>query len=113
MMAEFLTVEEIARLFHIHEMTVRRHIQRGKLKAVKVGGRIRVRREEVERFMQPVPTRLTITIPPPELPSRAEIARRRALFDEAMRLRQIVGPIGMTSDELVRRGRLEEEPPDA
>lgn len=52
-MDEMLTVEEIARTCRLHEMTIRRHIAEGKLKAVRVGKRVRVRKEDLEAYMTP------------------------------------------------------------
>ncbi len=45
-MDALMTVEEVAQLFRLNELTIRRYIKAGKLKAIKVGGRIRVRRED-------------------------------------------------------------------
>lgn len=55
-MVDLLTIEETARMLHVHQTTVRRHISQGRLRAVKVGKRVRVRREELERFIEPVPS---------------------------------------------------------
>lgn len=52
-MAELLTVEDIARMCQVHEMTVRRHISEGRLKAVRVGKGVRVRKEDLEAYLQP------------------------------------------------------------
>lgn len=109
-MVELLSVEEVAKLFHLHEMTVRRYIKHGDLKAVRVGGRIRVRREEVDHFMRPLKQENYVSIAEP--PSSEEIARRRELFDQVMRLRQKIGPIGITAGELVRQARSEEQTAD-
>ena len=108
-MAELLSIRQVAEMFHLHEMTVRRHIKQGKLRAVKVGGSIRVRKGEVERFMEPVSAPVETIIPSPKRASPEEIARRRALFAEVMRLREKIGPIGITTDELIRQARAEEE----
>ncbi len=61
------------------------------------------------RFMRPVVAAAKTLIPPVAPPSEEEIARRRAVFTEAMRLREQIGPIRITADELVRQGRAEEE----
>ncbi len=52
-MNEMLTVEEIARTCRLHEMTIRRHIAEGKLKAVRVGKGVRVRQEDFEAYITP------------------------------------------------------------
>ncbi len=50
-MAELLTVREIAGMCRLHEMTVRRHIREGRLKAVRVGKGIRVRSGDLEAYL--------------------------------------------------------------
>jgi excisionase family DNA binding protein len=50
-MSELLTVKEIARMCRVHELTIRRHIAQGKLKAVRVGKSIRIRQEDVEAYL--------------------------------------------------------------
>ncbi len=50
-MEELLTVSEIARACRVHEMTIRRHINAGELKALRVGRTIRVRREDLDDFL--------------------------------------------------------------
>jgi excisionase family DNA binding protein len=51
-MPEFLSVEEIARMLGLHEMTVRRHINQGRLKAIRVGRKVRIRKEDLEEFLR-------------------------------------------------------------
>ncbi len=54
-MHELLTVEEIARICHVHEVTVRRHIASGKLPSVRVGRGVRVRQEDLSAYIAPGP----------------------------------------------------------
>jgi excisionase family DNA binding protein len=51
---ELLTVRQVAEILQINPMTVRRYIEAGKLAAVRVGRRVRVRREALEDLMEPV-----------------------------------------------------------
>lgn len=51
MTPEILTVDELARLLHLHVMTVYRLVKQGKLPGFKVGGRWRFRRDAVEDWM--------------------------------------------------------------
>jgi len=44
---EFLTVQEIASLLRIHEMTVWRALKSGKLKGIKVSKKWRISKEEI------------------------------------------------------------------
>ena len=48
---EVLTVEEVAKLLHLHVMTVYRLAKEGKLPGFKVGGRWRFQREVLEQWM--------------------------------------------------------------
>lgn len=50
-MSELLTVQEVAELTKLHEMTIRRYIRDGKLEAIRIGRRIRVPRQAVEKLM--------------------------------------------------------------
>ena len=108
-MSELLTVDETAARLRVHPITVRRHIKQGKLRAVRAGGRIRVRQEDLERFLQPVGPRLRITLPPQEPITEEELARRADLYEATMRLRAEVGPLGITTAELIQQARAEEE----
>jgi excisionase family DNA binding protein len=49
---EFLTVAEVAELLKLNQQTVRNWIDRGELAAIRVGRRVRIRREELERLLQ-------------------------------------------------------------
>jgi excisionase family DNA binding protein len=48
---EAVTIPELANALNVHEWTVRRYIRDGRLEAVKVGGRRRVARKALERFL--------------------------------------------------------------
>jgi excisionase family DNA binding protein len=50
---ELLTVKETADLLRVSTVTVRRYIASGKLAAVRVGRNIRIRRDDVERVIEP------------------------------------------------------------
>ncbi len=45
------TKKEIAELLQVHEITVHRYIQTGKLVAVKPAGIVRVRQSDLDRFI--------------------------------------------------------------
>jgi excisionase family DNA binding protein len=49
---EFLTTEEIAAKLKVHVQTVRRYIREDKLKAIRLEGAYRLRREDLERFLE-------------------------------------------------------------
>ncbi|MCC6629350.1 MAG: helix-turn-helix domain-containing protein [Chloroflexi bacterium] len=53
-MMELLTVDEAARLLKVTPTTIRRHINAGRLPAVRVGRSVRIRQEAVEGFLTPV-----------------------------------------------------------
>ncbi len=49
---EFMTVAEVAELLKLNEMTIRNYVSAGKLAAVRIGDRrVRLRREDVDRFI--------------------------------------------------------------
>src|SRR3972149_6510333 len=52
-MSQLLTVRDVARLCRLHEMTVRRHISEGKIKAVRVGKGVRVTEEDLQEYIRP------------------------------------------------------------
>lgn len=52
-MTQFLTVRQVAEITQLHEMTIRRYIQAGKLEAVRVGRRIRVPSEALAQIFLP------------------------------------------------------------
>jgi excisionase family DNA binding protein len=49
---DLLTVKQVAIILKIHHLTVRRYINEGKLKAVKIGGNVRVSQEELKSFSE-------------------------------------------------------------
>lgn len=51
---DLLTVKESAEILRVSPLTVRRYIAARRLSVVRVGRRLRVPREAVERFIQPV-----------------------------------------------------------
>lgn len=49
----FYTTEEVARLLNVNPESVRRYVRRGKLRAVKLGGRvIRIEKADLDRFIE-------------------------------------------------------------
>lgn len=51
MIVELLTVEQLAQMLDMHPRTIRRYIRENQLKASKVGGEWRIRREDAEMFI--------------------------------------------------------------
>lgn len=51
-MDELYTISQAALTLKVHQLTIRRYIKEGKLKAVKVGGNVRVPLNELRSFMQ-------------------------------------------------------------
>jgi len=51
---EFLTPEQVADALQVTRRTVYTWIETGALKAVKAGARIRIRREDLDAFLEPV-----------------------------------------------------------
>jgi excisionase family DNA binding protein len=50
-MSDLLTVDQLAQILEMHPRTIRRYIREDKLKAVKVGGEWRIRKEDAEVFI--------------------------------------------------------------
>ena len=46
----FLSVRQVAFILKIHHLTVRRYIKEGKLKAVKVGGNVRIKESQLSEI---------------------------------------------------------------
>jgi excisionase family DNA binding protein len=53
-MAELLSIQEVAQITGLHEITIRRYIRAGELEAVRIGRRIRIRREALDRLLKPM-----------------------------------------------------------
>jgi excisionase family DNA binding protein len=49
---KMLTIEDVARELHISIMSVRRYIESGQIKAVKIGKVWRISQEELNRIME-------------------------------------------------------------
>ncbi|MEX0781020.1 MAG: helix-turn-helix domain-containing protein [Dehalococcoidia bacterium] len=52
-MDELLTVEEVARYCRVHKATIRRHIASGRLRSVRIGRAVRVRKDDLEAYVDP------------------------------------------------------------
>lgn len=59
-MAELLSIQEVAQITGLHKMTIRRYIRSGQLEAVRIGRRIRIRREALEKLLTPVQSDATL-----------------------------------------------------
>lgn len=51
-MEEFYTISQTAIALKVHQLTVRRYLKEGKLKAYRVGGNIRISVNDLRAFMQ-------------------------------------------------------------
>jgi excisionase family DNA binding protein len=51
-MNELLTVHDVAAMCKLHEVTVRRHIASGQLRSVRVGKGVRVRRDDLNAYIE-------------------------------------------------------------
>ncbi len=50
-MEELLTIEEVARILRISVQTVRRMIDEGELRAIKIRGQWRIKREDLQNYI--------------------------------------------------------------
>jgi excisionase family DNA binding protein len=109
----FLTVREVASRLRLHEMTVRRHIREGRMRAVRVGRRIRIPEDELGDFVRPeegpgetTPQQLRDQFLSP--PAPRELERRHRVGEEMRLVRQAPGP-GAHSAVLLRVARRSRE----
>ena len=51
-MDNFYNVNQSAFIMKVHPLTVRRYIREGRLKAVKLGGNVRIRERDLQSFMR-------------------------------------------------------------
>jgi len=107
-MPEYLTVREVAAIYRVNEITVRRHIRSGKLRAVKIGGRVRVRREDTEGLEQPIQVN-TQEVAAGPAPTAAEIAHRKLIIARMDDVRSTMEPLDVSTVELLRLARQENE----
>lgn len=49
-MENLLSVRQIAFILKVHPLTIRRYIKEGKLKAVRVGGNVRIKETDLQSF---------------------------------------------------------------
>jgi excisionase family DNA binding protein len=103
-MPEYLTVREVAAMYKVNEITVRRHIRSGKLRAVKVGGRVRVRKEDADALAQPTRAQWHLDIVIPE-PTPEVLARRHELSARMDALRKRIGPLDLDTTAIIRAAR--------
>jgi excisionase family DNA binding protein len=103
-----LTVAQVARRLQVHEITVRRYIKAGRLKALRVGRGLRVRGEDLEALIAPVKT-TGFRLPYPWPPSEQEKTRRTGIIERMLAMRARMKPLGMNTAELIREGRDELE----
>lgn len=49
-MDNMLSVRQVAFMLKVHHLTIRRYIKEGKLKAVRVGGNVRIKEKDLQEF---------------------------------------------------------------
>ena len=49
---EFLTLDEAARILKVNPTTIGRRVQRGEIAAIHIGRAVRIRRQDLERFIE-------------------------------------------------------------
>jgi uncharacterized protein (DUF2336 family) len=103
-MAEYLTVADVARRPRLHEVTIGRHISDGRLPTVALAGAFASRREDLERFLEPMEedpdaAELLASRSAEELERRRQVVRR--ILEN--RERRVISPL--TTAQLVREAR--------
>lgn len=64
-MEPLLSVKQVAFILKVHQLTIRRYIKQGKLKAVRVGGNVRIKESDLEKFhaeLQAAPPQQSIIV---------------------------------------------------
>lgn len=51
-MDDLLTVNQVALILKVHPLTIRRYINEGRLKAIRLGGNIRISQSELKSFSE-------------------------------------------------------------
>lgn len=58
-MTNLLSVRQVAFILKVHPLSVRRYIKEGKLKAVRVGGNVRIEETELQNFNKALSPKIT------------------------------------------------------
>ena len=53
-MDEYYTVSQLAKIWKLHPITIRRYIREGKLNATKIGGRVRISRDQADNMTKAI-----------------------------------------------------------
>lgn len=53
-MSDLLSIQEVAEITGLHEITIRRYVRSGELEAVRIGRRIRVHRVALDKLLKPL-----------------------------------------------------------
>jgi len=84
-MTNLLSVKQVAFILKVHPLSVRRYIKEKKLKAVKIGGNVRIEENALQDFHK------EITSPPPQnsriFKSKKLVAKQFTEEDPLLRLR--------------------------
>lgn len=72
---ELLTIQEVAQMMRVSPITIRRRIKEGNLSAVRVGRRIRVSKQAVDKLPKPIKPKTT---------KQASIKARPLTFDDPL-----------------------------
>ena len=76
-----LSVKHVSILLKVHQLTIRRYIKEGKLKALRAGGSIRIAKSSVDAFLQDVlPTSYSGKQSPAKVEVVSGITREDAIF---------------------------------
>lgn len=78
-------VSEVARMLGVSDYTIRRHIQRHRLPAAKLGGAVLIRQTDLEEFVASFPEAVPKVCPAPYL---RRVANRTVSLERARALRE-------------------------
>lgn len=72
-MEDLLTIRQVSIILKVHQLTIRRYIKEGRLKAVKMAGNIRINRVAIEAFTREISPEDYSQKPTPRIEREAKV----------------------------------------
>lgn len=102
-MDDWLTVTEAMQRLKCSRETLRRYIKEGRLRAYRLGGKrnLRFQAEDIEKLLQPMETKASFSF----RVIQGKRADQQALIERMLKLREKIGPLLVTAQEMIREDR--------
>ena len=104
-MDEILTAEQVAQILQVHPFTVLKFIKKGKLKASKLGRVYRIRRSDVDKFLDN-----QIEQVEPESKTTTTRRKRAQKKEKKVKSEEKITEVKEIPDEIVQESKPESEP---